>query len=148
MENETTTQPATAQPAAERELQHAAALSMRQLAREFDACRDLLVTLGNESRQHIFMTLLENPGGMRVGALAEQAGLSRPATSHHLKILQDAGLVDHYRKGTMNFYHASARLDRWSQLARVTAHAEQFVRAVNELDARGTSACALAPDAL
>lgn len=105
----------------------AAARSMQQLAREFSACRDMLVALGNENRQLIFVALLEHPGGVRVGDLAKLARLSHPATSHHLKVLQDAGLVDHYQQGTKNFYHASARLDRWAQLARVTAHAEQFV---------------------
>lgn len=122
----------------------AAARSMQQLAREFSACRDMLVALGNENRQLIFVALLEHPGGVRVGDLAKLARLSHPATSHHLKVLQDAGLVDHYQQGTKNFYHASARLDRWAQLARVTAHAEQFVRLVQELDARaeaGKHAC-------
>lgn len=114
----------------------AAARSMQQLAREFNACRDMLVALGNENRQIIFVSLLEHPGGVRVGDLAELARLSRPATSHHLKILQDAGLVEHYQQGTKNFYHASARLDRWAQLARVTAHAEQFVRLIHELGAQ------------
>ena len=122
----------------------AAARSMQQLAREFSACRDMLVALGNENRQLIFVALLEHPGGVRVGDLAKLARLSRPETSHHLKVLQDAGLVDHYQQGTKNFYHASARLDRWAQLARMTAHAEQFVRLVQELDARaeaGKHAC-------
>ena len=122
----------------------AAARSMQQLAREFSACRDMLVALGNENRQLIFVALLEHPGGVRVGDLAKLARLSRPATSHHLKVLQDAGLIDHYQQGTKNYYHASARLDRWAQLARVTAHAEQFVRLVQELDARaeaGKHAC-------
>lgn len=122
----------------------AAARSMQQLAREFSACRDMLVALGNENRQLIFVALLEHPGGVRVGDLAKLARLSRPAASHHLKVLQNAGLVDHYQQGTKNFYHASARLDRWAQLARVTAHAEQFVRLVQELDARaeaGKHAC-------
>lgn len=122
----------------------AAARSMQQLAREFSACRDMLVALGNEYRQLIFVALLEHPGGVRVGDLAKLARLSRPATSHHLKVLQDAGLIDHYQQGTKNYYHASARLDRWAQLARVTAHAEQFVRLVQELDARaeaGKHAC-------
>ena len=68
------------------------ARSMRDLAREFDSCRDLLVALGNENRQLIFMALLESHGGARVGELAERAGLSRPATSHHLKVLREAGL--------------------------------------------------------
>ena len=54
------------------------ARSMRDLAREFDSCRDLLVALGNESRQLIFMALLESHGGARVGELAERVGLSRP----------------------------------------------------------------------
>ena len=97
----------------------AATRSMQQLAREFSACRDMLAALGNENRQLIFVALLEHPGGVRVGDLAKLARLSRPAASHHL-----------------NFYHASARLDRWAQLARVTAHAEQFVRLVQELDGR------------
>ena len=43
---------------------------MRDLAREFDSCRDLLVALGNENRQLIFMALLESHGGARV--LAER----------------------------------------------------------------------------
>lgn len=39
----------------------AAARSMQQLAREFSACRDMLVALGNENRQLIFVALLEHP---------------------------------------------------------------------------------------
>ena len=113
--------------------------SMRQLAREFESCRDMLVALGNENRQHIFVALLEHSGGIRVGDLVQIARLSRPAVSHHLKILQDAGLVEHYKRGTKNFYHASAQLERWSQLARLTSHAEQFVRAVHEYESKRAS---------
>lgn len=54
----------------------AAARSMQQLAREFSACRDMLVALGNENRQLIFVALLEHPGGVRVGDLAKLARLS------------------------------------------------------------------------
>lgn len=113
------------------------ARSMRKLTREFDSCRDMLVALGNESRQLIFMALLESFGGACVGELAESVGLSRPATSHHLKVLREAGLVDCYKVGTRNFYHASTRLDRWGELARVTSDAERFVRAMVALEARG-----------
>ena len=49
------------------------ARSMRELAREFDSCRDLLVALGNENRQLIFMALLESHGGARAGELARVA---------------------------------------------------------------------------
>lgn len=135
-----------AEPISPAHVEAAIATSMRQLAREFDACRDLLVALGNESRQAIFIALLEHPGGMRVGALAQRAGLSRPATSHHIKVMKDAGLIDCYKVGTKNYYHASPRLDRWGQLAQVTAHAEQFVRTLVQLEARGLATCPRASD--
>lgn len=119
----------------------AAAASMKVLAQEFSDARDMLVALGNENRQAIFIALLENPGGVRVGNLAELASLSRPATSHHLKILKDAGFVERFTVGTKSYYHASARLDHWTQLARLTAHAEAFVRRIADLEAEGFSPC-------
>lgn len=63
--------------------------------------------------------------------------LSRAASSHHLRVLREAGLVESYKVGTRSFYHASARLDRWGELARVTSDAERFVRAMVALEARG-----------
>lgn len=128
----------------EENVERATAASMKVLAQEFGDARDMLVALGNENRQAIFMALLENAGGVRVGDLAELASLSRPATSHHLKILKDAGLVERFTVGTKSYYHASARLDRWTQLARLTAHAETFVRRIAALEAEGVSPCPLA----
>ena len=56
------------------------ARSMRELAREFDSCRDMLVALGNENRQLIFMALLESHGGARPepAALPLRAARGRP----------------------------------------------------------------------
>lgn len=41
---------------------------------------------------------------MNVTELAEKMTLSRPAISHHLKVLRQAGLVGLRRDGTENFY--------------------------------------------
>ena len=123
------------------QIEREAAASMRALAREFESCRDMLVALGNENRQVIFIALLDNPGGVRVGDLAEMVQLSRPATSHHLKVLKDAGLVEWFKVGTKNYYHASSRLDRWRQLAQLTSRAETFVRGLVALESRGLSPC-------
>ena len=71
------------------------ARKMSELGQEFAMCRDAFIALGDESRQLIFMQLLQNYGGMRVGELTNTVGLSRPTVSHHLKILKDAGLGQH-----------------------------------------------------
>jgi len=69
------------------------------------ASRRLLSAIGDETRQSIILTLMENAcAGMRVGDITEKTYLSRPAVSHHLKILLDAGMVGVTPKGTKNFY--------------------------------------------
>lgn len=76
-----------------------------ELSDDFKACRKIFIALGDETRQCIYITLLESRNlGMRVGAITEQTHLSRPAVSHHLQILKDAGLVAMHREGTRNFY--------------------------------------------
>ncbi|WP_222838542.1 ArsR/SmtB family transcription factor [Olsenella uli] len=103
------------------------ARKMSELGQEFAMCRDAFIALGDESRQLIFMQLLQNYGGMRVGELTNTVGLSRPTVSHHLKILKDAGLVSMYSVGTKNFYHASSNLAKWRQIAHLAKQAERFV---------------------
>lgn len=110
---------------------------MAELADRFAACRGLLVALGDANRQLIFMELLRHWGGMRVGEVTACTNLSRPAVSHHLKILREAGLVDMYEVGTKNFYHASPGLAQWTQLLRLTSEAEGFVRELVRREAAG-----------
>ena len=40
--------------------------------------------------------------GLNVKEITEYTSLSRPAVSHHLKILKEAGLIDIRRSGTCN----------------------------------------------
>ena len=65
-----------------------------------------LDALGNPTRRHIVLMLGRRP--CSVGELAGALPVSRPAVSRHLRLLQDAGLVRHQRRGTRNLY----RLDR------------------------------------
>lgn len=48
---------------------------------------------------------------MRVGELTKETHLSRPAVSHHLKILKEANLVLMRKEGTMNFYTLNLESD-------------------------------------
>ena len=80
------------------------AIRRRQLSQAFKRCQGIFLALGDETRQQIFITLLENEKiGMRVPDVTAKTHLSRPAVSHHLRVLKDAGLIGMHRVGTMNF---------------------------------------------
>lgn len=103
---------------------------MAELADGFLTCRDMFTALGDENRQLIFIALLRHWGGMRVGELTARTNLSRPAVSHHLKVLRQAKLVDMYEVGTKNFYFVRPELERWERLARLAVESERLVRDV------------------
>ncbi len=67
----------------------------------------ILNALCDENRQNILIVLLENcsTGGIRVDDIAKEVNLSRPAVSHHLKVLLDNGIVSIEHCGTKNYYH-------------------------------------------
>lgn len=95
--------------------------NLQHLKNEFAALSDFLVALGDEKRQAIIIALLENKAceGLRVNDLTEVTNLSRPAISHHLKILKQANLVDYRSEGTKNYYylsHDTAEIDKLKKL--------------------------------
>lgn len=87
------------------------------LQQQFHTCMPLFIALGDEVRLTIIealttaaynqqdFTLSSRSRGLNVMEITRQTNLSRPAISHHLKILKDAGLVDIRREGTSNYYH-------------------------------------------
>lgn len=110
---------------------------MTKLVEEFNVCRSAFIALGDENRQHIIIALLENYGGMRVGEITARTNLSRPAVSHHLKILKDAGIVSMFKKGTMHFYHVNANESQWGQIASLITHVNNLVQEVSEKQKAG-----------
>jgi DNA-binding transcriptional ArsR family regulator len=78
---------------------------LSELQKLFSDCSKVIAAVGDETRQSIMMALMEQPGeGMRVGVITEKTNLSRPAVSHHIGILRDAGIIRQNKRGTMNFY--------------------------------------------
>lgn len=100
----------------------------KQLAKEFQNYRKVFIALGDEVRQQIILTLLENETiGMRVPDITNRTRLSRPAVSHHLQILRDAGLIAMHRVGTMNYYYVDAGDTCWSGLKSLVDHVNDVV---------------------
>lgn len=77
------------------------------LARDFEVSQKLLIALGDESRQHIILTMMQmgDCSGVRAIDVAAHTNLSRPAVSHHLQIMKDAGLLKTRKEGTKIFYY-------------------------------------------
>lgn len=78
-----------------------------QIKEDFKNSQKILIALGDENRQSIILVLMEETcaGGVRVGEITAQTHLSRPAVSHHLKILKEAKLISMRKEGTKNFYY-------------------------------------------
>lgn len=92
------------------------------------ACRRLLAALGDESRQQIITVLADagcDSAGMQVGGITEQTRLSRPAVSHHLKVLFDAEVVGMTKQATKHFYYLSLG-GEWRTLVSLVNGIEQL----------------------
>ncbi|MCU0898701.1 MAG: metalloregulator ArsR/SmtB family transcription factor [Burkholderiales bacterium] len=64
----------------------------RAIPREWRDVAKIFVALGDEHRQRILL-LFERGERLNVGQIASVSTLSRPAVSHHLKILREAGVL-------------------------------------------------------
>lgn len=102
---------------------------IRQLAKEFEGCRKILLALGDENRQHMILEMMrmEHCSGVRVGAITEKTNLSRPAVSHHIQVLKDAGILKMRREGTKNYYYFDADMDSMNRLLQMLEHAKRVV---------------------
>lgn len=99
------------------------------LAEEFKASRKVLIALGDENRQHLILEMMQTGKchGLRVGEITERSHLSRPAVSHHLQILKDAGIVSMRREGTKNYYYFGAEPKALDRLLDMLGHVKRIM---------------------
>ncbi len=64
----------------------------------------LLDGLRDPARMEIILLLAKN-ASMNVGDIAARFRISRPAVSHHLKVLKDAGIVQSEKRGQEIYYN-------------------------------------------
>lgn len=79
------------------------------IAQQFKDFIPLLEALKDENRQAIIWLLAEHKSGLNVNMIAEQINLSRPAISHHLKVLKQSGFVDYEKRSVENYYVLTIR---------------------------------------
>ena len=86
-------------------------------------CLDIFSALGDPLRQQILLQLSVREG-KNVNDITREMAISRPAVSHHLKILLQAGLVTSEGNGRQNLY----RLSPHDSLAKI----EQLITAIKQ----------------
>lgn len=111
-----------------------------RLKTSFRECIPLFIALGDSTRLTIIQQLYEveedrrspeteqkgsrsvsekrRAPGLNVKEITEKTSLSRPAVSHHLKILKDSGLIAVEKRGVCNYYHlrSQSAIDRLLRL--------------------------------
>ncbi len=99
------------------------------LAEEFKAAQKVLVALGDENRQHLLLKMMQmgECRGVRVGEITKRTHLSRPAVSHHLQILKDAGVIEMRKEGTRNYYYFGSEAASLDALLRMLLHVQHVM---------------------
>jgi len=95
---------------------------MRSMPKEWRAMAKVFVALGDEHRQRMLLTF-EKGEQLTVGQIAEVSTLSRPAVSHHLKILRAAGVLEAEKLGKEVYLRINKPL-----LEQTLADVLEFVR--------------------
>lgn len=84
--------------------------------------------IGNETRQGILLFLIASGGkGARVNEITENAHLSRPAVSHHLNVLKEAGIIHCRPEGTSHYYYISIK-DHLPHLYKLNKDVGEFLK--------------------
>ena len=76
-------------------------MSIEEAQVDFDALAKQLWAIGDPVRLQILRILPTEPtceNACNVSKVAERIGLSQPATSHHLRILRQAGVITNEKK--------------------------------------------------
>ena len=99
---------------------------IEDLAVNFEACHKTLSAMGDETRQHIILEMMRmDYRGSRVPDITERTNLSRPAVSHHLQILKNAGIVKMRKGGTMTYYYLDPDMESFTRLSSALLQTEQ-----------------------
>lgn len=102
------------------------------LADDFADCTKILTALGDETRQHLILEMMRygNCNGIRVCEITEKTNLSRPAVSHHLQILKNAGIVKMRKEGTKNYYYFDPEMESFEKLITTLQFAMDISKAL------------------
>lgn len=87
-----------------------------------------LEALSDPIRMQIVFLLHDQEAQLNVGEIARQFRISRPAISHHLRVLKDAEIVQSEKRGQENYYWLNSQ----RMVAALRALADKLERSASE----------------
>lgn len=110
---------------------------LMRLEAEFRACQKVLTAVGDEMRCQLLVIMMQGEcSGSRVADIAEKTSLSRPAVSHHMQILKDAGIVKSRKEGTCIYYYLDPEAGEIDKLIRMLEDVKAFMKNVPDRSGR------------
>ena len=76
--------------------------------RRLAALQAVVAALAHPARRQILLTMKLRGGSMTAGAIAGRFRHAWPTTTRHLRVLEDAGLVAHRKRGRTRVYRLRA----------------------------------------
>lgn len=102
---------------------------IKELQVEFEACQHLLVALGDEVRQKLLLIMMASDrSGVRVLDIADKTNLTRPAVSHHMQILKNAGFIGSRKEGKCIYYFLDPGAKDMDALVRLFQNVRNVIR--------------------
>lgn len=102
------------------------------LHRLFKECGPLFIALGDEIRQKLLLDIIDaGSEGINVNSIAAGSKLSRPAISHHLKIMKDCGVLEADKQGTQIFYKVAVH-KRFAEVESLIKSTVELIDKVNK----------------
>lgn len=109
------------------------ALDIEDLKLLFTSCQKTLLALGDETRAQILLMMLSGEcQGSRVVDIAKKTHLSRPAVSHHMQILKDAGIVKSRKEGTLVYYYLDPQKSEIDNMVLLFQKIQQIMKYVTD----------------
>ena len=107
---------------------------IRKTLKTFNACVPFFIAMSDVYRQQLIMDIAEaGRDGINVSNLSAKSKLSRPAISHHLKVLKDAGLIRPLKVGTQIFYQLNLS-ENFKTVSDLINSMENILKKINEID--------------
>ncbi len=107
---------------------------IKKTLKTFNSCVPFFIAMSDEYRQQLIMDIAEaGREGINVSNLSAKSNLSRPAISHHLKVLKESGLIKPKKIGTQIFYQLNLT-ENFKTVSELIASMENILAKMNEID--------------
>ena len=109
---------------------------IKKTLKTFNACVPFFIAMSDEYRQQLIMDIAEaGKEGINVSNLSAKSSLSRPAISHHLKVLKESGLIKPKKIGTQIFYQLNLS-ENFRTVSELIRSMESILSRIDEIDSK------------